>query len=133
MSGLNELFETTTRQSYSLGLSIALHAMVLFLMLFNFSWAMNDTDKTPPAILMVDLTKVQISEKTNLPPKVEKPKEKPKEAVKPKEEIKEQPKVTKTPVVKQEAPQKEVQVKPLEKEAPKEAAKVVERKAQRTA
>ncbi len=123
MTGLNELFETTTRQSYSLGLSVALHAMVLFLMLFNFSWATNDTDKTPPAILMVDLTKVQISDKTNLPPKAEKKKETPKPAVQPKEKPQ-----TKTPAVKQEAPQKKEEVKPAEKVPPKEAAKVVEKK-----
>ncbi len=130
MNGLTEFFETTTRQSYSLGLSVVMHAVILFFMLFNFSWAINDTDKTPPAVLMVDLTKVQLGDKTNLPPKAEKKKEEPEPVVQPQEKPKEQPQepITKTPVVKQEAPKKEAEVKPAEKEMPKEAAKVVEKK-----
>ena len=66
--------ESPQRQSFALGLSVVLHAMVLFLMLFNFSWADNDFEKSPPAILMVDLTKVQLADKTNLPPEVKKQK-----------------------------------------------------------
>ncbi len=126
--------ETAHRQSYSLGLSVGLHVAVLFLMLFNFSWATNDFEKTPPAILMVDLSKVELGDKTNLPPEVKK-KDSPKPVVPPKKEQpkkvepkKEQSKpVTKTPAVKQEAPApKAEQVKPIEKPAPKDAVKVKE-------
>ena len=41
--------ESPQRQSFALGLSVVLHAMVLFLMLFNFSWADNDFEKSPDA------------------------------------------------------------------------------------
>ena len=48
--------------------SAVLHGVVLTLMTMEFSFS--HFDKTPPpALLMVDLTKVQISDKTNLPPK----------------------------------------------------------------
>ncbi len=118
---------STQRQSYSLGLSVGLHAIVLFLMLFNFSWATKDLDKTPPAVLMIDLSKVELGDKTNLPPEVKK-KETPKPAAQPKKEQpkKEEPK-TKTPAVKKEPPAPKPQpVKPKEKPTPKEAVKVKE-------
>ncbi len=122
--------ESAHRQSYSLGLSVGLHAAILFLMLFNFSWATNDFEKTPPAILMVDLSKVELGDKTNLPPEIKK-KDTPKPVAQPKKEQPnkvEQPKpLTKTPTVKQEAPAlKPEQVKPVEKPTPKDAVKVKE-------
>ena len=130
--------ESPQRQSFALGLSVVLHAMVLFLMLFNFSWADNDFEKSPPAILMVDLTKVQLADKTNLPPEVKKQKKKetPKPVVK-KEKLKEKPKAkpqpkkeqTKTPVVKKEPPKaKPETVKPTPKPKQKEAVKVAPEK-----
>ena len=111
--------ESPQRQSVALGLSVVMHVLVLFLMLFNFS-------------------KVQLADKTNLPPAVkkEKKKETPKPVVK-KEKPKEKPKAkpqpkkeqTKTPVVKKEAPkQKAEAVKPIEKAKQKEAVKVAPEK-----
>ena len=50
--------------------SAVLHGVVLTLMAMEFSFASFDK-APPPALLMVDLTKVQISSKTNLPPKVQ--------------------------------------------------------------
>jgi len=50
--------------------SAVLHGVILTLMTMEFSFA--HFDKTPPpALLMVDLTKVQIADKTNLPPKAQ--------------------------------------------------------------
>ena len=50
--------------------SAILHGAVLALMAMEFSFAR--FDKAPaPALLMIDLTKVQIASKTNLPPKVQ--------------------------------------------------------------
>lgn len=124
-------FDSSRRQSYSLGMSVGLHAMILFLMLFNFNWATDDFDKNPPVILMVDLSKVELADKTNLPPevKIKKP-EPPKPQV---QQKKETPKVetpkpaTKTPAVRQEpTPPKQEQIKPKEAPAPKDAVKVQE-------
>lgn len=127
-----ELYEdehAVSRQSSSLGLSVGLHILVLILMFFNFSWNTSEFEKSPPAILMVDLTKVKIAEKTNLPPLVKEVKKK-EPAVTPKvEEKKPAPKKEdKTPLVKKvEPPQKTEPVKP--KETPKkEAVKVQETK-----
>lgn len=67
--------------------SAVLHGAVITLMAFNLSFGRMDEHQTPPALLMVDLTKVQVADKTNLPPKVKavqtrkktpKPQEKPK-------------------------------------------------------
>ena len=65
--------------------SAVLHGIVLTLMAMDFSFARFDNPPPPPAILMVDLSKVKISDKTNLPPKVTvKPKKvAPKPATKP--------------------------------------------------
>jgi len=49
--------------------SAVLHGVILTLMTMEFSFAHYDK-VPPPAILMVDLTKVQIADKTNLPPRV---------------------------------------------------------------
>ena len=121
-------YESAQRQSYSLGMSVGLHLMILFLMLFNFSWSTDEFDKNPPVVFMVDLSKVELSDKTNLPPevKVKKP-EPPKPQAEPK---KEEPKVespkpvTKTPAVRQEPMPKPAQVKPKEAPTPKDAVKV---------
>ncbi len=117
------------RQSSCLGLSVGLHILILILMCFNFSWNTDEFEKSPPAILMVDLTKVKIDEKTNLPPlvkEVKKEEPKPQEV---KQEKKTEPKKEdKTPLVKKEAvaPKAEPQ-KPVETPK-KEAVKVQEKK-----
>ncbi len=49
-------------------LSVALHAAVFGLMFLDISFA-REMPKPPPAVLMVDLTKVKIADKTNLPQK----------------------------------------------------------------
>ena len=49
--------------------SAVLHGVILALMAMDFSFARFDNPPPPPAILMVDLSKVKISDKTNLPPK----------------------------------------------------------------
>ena len=49
--------------------SAVLHGVVLTLMAMDFSFARFDNPPPPPAILMVDLSKVKIADKTNLPPK----------------------------------------------------------------
>lgn len=118
---------TQQRQSYSLGLSVALHAFILFLMLFNFSWQTDEFEKNQPSVLMIDLSKVELGEKTNLPPEVKvKQKKKQTPTPQPKEKPKkvEQPK-TKTPLVKQEkVVEKPKPVKPVEQSKPKDAVKV---------
>lgn len=48
--------------------SAILHGLVLTMMAMDFSFARFDKTPPPPAIMMVDLTKVKISNKTNLPP-----------------------------------------------------------------
>ena len=50
--------------------SAVLHGVVLTLIAMEFSFARFNAPP-PPAILMVDLTKVKISDKTNLPQKAE--------------------------------------------------------------
>ena len=123
------------RESKCLGLSVLLHLFILAIMCFNFSWNTSEFEKSPPAILMVDLTNVRIDEKTNLPPLV---KETKKEEVKTpevkKEEKKPEPpkpqpkKENKTPLVKKEEPvAKPEPVKPIE-QPKKEAVKVQEKK-----
>ena len=91
-------------QRKALLLSLGLHAVVISLMFADFHFAKEYT-KAPPAVLMVDLTKVKIADKTNLPQKSVIKKERPKMDVK-----KETPKI--------DRPQKE-QPKPQPKEAPK--------------
>lgn len=138
---MSQLYDEQTmlqNESKSLGLSVLLHLMILGLMCFNFSWDTSEFEKSPPAILMVDLTNVKIDEKTNLPPLIKETKkeeqkapEVKKEEKKPepkKEEKKPEPKKEdKTPLVKKEAPvQKQEPVKP--KETPKQDAVKVEEK-----
>ena len=119
------------RSSKSLGLSVGLHVFILILMFFNFSWNTDEFEKSPPAILIVDLTKVKIDEKTNLPPLIKetKKKEEPKPVEPKKEEKKtEKKQEDKTPLVKKQepAPKKE-EVKPKPVEPKKEAVKVQEK------
>ena len=121
-----------SRHSSCLGLSVGLHILILILMCFNFAWSTDEFEKSPPAILMVDLTKVKIDEKTNLPPLVKEVKkevpQQPQEVKK--EEKKVEPKKeNKTPLVKkvEPAPKEEPQ-KPKEVAPKKEAVKVQEKK-----
>ena len=131
MNNFYEDVSAVSRQSKSLGLSVGLHVLILILMIFNFSWNTDEFEKSPPAILMVDLTKVKIDEKTNLPPlmKEEKKKEEPKPVEPKKEEKKtETKKEDKTPLVKKQEPQpKQEVVKPKEQAPKKEAVKVQEK------
>ncbi|MBO7244773.1 MAG: hypothetical protein J6V53_05790 [Alphaproteobacteria bacterium] len=144
MSGLYDEQAFVERESKCLGLSVLLHLFILGIMCFNFSWNTSEFEKSPPAILMVDLTNVKIADKTNLPPLI---KETKKEEVKAPEVKKEEkkpeppkpqpkkeepkplpPKENKTPPVKQEAPlPKPEPVKPKE-QPKKEAVKVQEKK-----
>lgn len=102
-------------QRKALLLSLGLHLAIICLMFADFHFTREYT-KAPPAILMVDLTKVKIADKTNLPqksvvkkkdtpkpeakketskvdkPKVEQPKPQPKEAPKQKDAVAVQPK-----------------------------------------
>lgn len=116
-------------QRKALLFSLGLHAAVIGLMFADFHFTKEYT-KAPPAVLMVDLTKVKISDKTNLPqksvakkkqtPKVEQKKEAPK-TDKPKQELKApEPK----PQPKETPPPKDVvAVQPKKEEKKKEAQK----------
>ncbi len=99
-------------QRKALLLSLGLHAVVIGLMFADFHFAKEYT-KAPPAILMVDLTKVKIADKTNLPQKSVAKKERPKAEAK-----KEQAKPTSKPD-KQKQQVKTPEPKPQPKEAPK--------------
>ena len=121
----------------AIGLSLALHGMILILMLVNFNFA-REYSKPPSVILHIDLNKVQISNKTNLPQRVlpvkkkpvkqqPKPKEKPREkptAIQPKIKpvAKQQPKPTPKPQptkpVKDAVPVSKKTVKPESKKTP---------------
>ena len=99
-------------QRKALLLSLGLHTAVICLMFADFHFTKEYT-KAPPAVLMVDLTKVKIADKTNLPQKSVSQK-KPQPKAKPKEQPKQTTKVDK--------PKKEVKApepKPQPKEAPK--------------
>jgi len=54
----------------SLLISSTMHAFVIALMLVDINIFSQKQPSSPPAVLMVDLTKVQIAEKTNLPQKI---------------------------------------------------------------
>ena len=99
-------------QRKALLLSLGLHAVVIGLMFADFHFAKEYT-KAPPAILMVDLTKVKIADKTNLPQKSVTKKERPKAETK-----KEQAKPTSKPD-KTKHQVKTPEPKPQPKEAPK--------------
>lgn len=121
-------------RSYSFLLSLLLHGLIISLMVMEFSWGREEFQKTPPALLMIDLTKVQIGDKTNLPPQIKKKAEQPKKAVhstpKPKEKQDLTPKVSKAPTPKptlvkpKETPVQKnaVQIKETKKVSPKKPA-----------
>ncbi len=102
-------------------MSLALHGVVLTLMLVNFNFN-REYSKPPSVILHVDLNKVQISNKTNLPQKsvkkkkapVQKKKEEPKKETPKKKEVAVQPKPKPKPKPKAESqkPQPKPQPKP---------------------
>ena len=103
-------------------MSLALHGVVLTLMLLNFNFN-REYSKPPSVILHVDLNKVQISNKTNLPQKsvkkkkapVQKKKEEPKKETPKKKEVAVQPKPKPKPKPKAEPkkPQPKPQPKPV--------------------
>lgn len=101
-------------------LSLTLHACILGLMMINFSLPA-EKEKTPQAVMMIDLTKVKIAEKTNLPQKsIKKKKEQTKQPVQPKQE---------KPTTSKPTPKKEVKApapkpKPQETPPPKQAVAV---------
>lgn len=97
--------------------SAVLHGVILTLMTMEFSFSHFDK-APPPAILMVDLTKVQISDKTNLPPKVK--------PVTPKKKQAETPKPTQTTQVTPKAPDPP-KPKPIPETPTPNAAPVVEK------
>ena len=99
------------RRAYMM--SLAIHGVALTLLLVNFNFT-REYSKPPSVILHIDLNKVQISDKTNLPQKAlpvkkETPKPVPKPVEKPK------PK----PVAVQPKPQPKPQTKPIPKPVPK--------------
>ena len=127
------------RRAYAM--SLALHGVVLTLMLVNFNFA-REYSKPPSVVLRIDLNKVKISNKTNLPQKAlpvkkevpkptPKPKDIPKEkpvAIQPKPQQKPQPKPTPKPVepIQNAVPVKEPikpQPEPVPKTEPKSATK----------
>ncbi len=117
----DKLADNTYRRSFSLSASVTVHIVILLLMVLDFSWGGRDFEKTPPALLMVDLSKVEIGDKTNLPPEVkEQPKkEEPKpEPVAAKQPENKTPAVNTTPSAPKEAP------KPKPQPERKDAAKV---------
>jgi len=106
-------------------MSLALHGVILTLMLVNFNFN-REYSKSPSVILHVDLNKVQISNKTNLPQKavkkkkapIKKKKEEPKKETPKKKEVAVQPKPKTKPKPKAETP------KPQPKPQPKPATPV---------
>ena len=97
-------------------LSLGLHVVVISLMFADFHFTREYT-KAPPAILMVDLTKVKIADETNLPQKTVSKKETPKVEPK-KEDPKPAPKVdTPKPEIKAPEPKPEPKPAPVPKDA----------------
>jgi len=128
-------------QRKALLFSFGLHAVVICLMFADFHFAKEYT-KAPPAVLMVDLTKVKIANKTNLPqksvakkkktPKAEPKKETPKPTPKtnnPKQQVKtpeQKPQPKEVP-----PPKDAVAVQPKKEEKKKETTKVTQPKPQK--
>ena len=100
-------------------MSLALHGVILTLMLVNFNFN-REYSKPPSVILHVDLNKVQISNKTNLPQKavkkkkapVQKKKEEPKKETPKKKEVAVQPKPKTKPKPKVETPKPQPKPQP---------------------
>ena len=103
--------------------SLILHATVIGLMFVDFHFSKEYT-KAPPAILMVDLSKVKISDKTNLPQKSVAKKQQP-QAEQKKEEPKPSPKPDKP---KQEVKAPEPKPEPKPAPIPKDAVAVQPKK-----
>ncbi len=106
--------------------SLLLHGAVLGLLLLDISFTAPVVMKATPALVMVDLTKIPLADKTNLPPKktpTKAPKPKPKPVA-----AKKQPAPTPTTVKPSPKPQEKPVIQPKEKPAPKEAVKTVEQK-----
>lgn len=99
--------------------STVMHASILLLMWADWSFSFQEFDKTNTPVIMVDLKKVQIADKTNLPPEVKKtPKPTP---------SKKTPAVDKTPATKTTVTPKPAEpVKPKEQPRPKDSVKAVE-------
>lgn len=101
-------------------LSLTLHACILGLMMINFSLPA-EKEKTPQAVMMIDLTKVKIAEKTNLPQKsIKKKKQQTKQPVQPKQEKQKTTQITPKKEIKTPAPKP----KPQETPPPKQAVAV---------
>ena len=104
----------------AIGMSLGLHGIILILMCFNFSFT-REYSKSPAVIMHVDLNKVQIADKTNLPQKLIN--KKAQKVVPPKEEKKSEPQVK---PVKKVSPvvEKKTEPKPQPMPVPKEAVPV---------
>lgn len=101
----------------ALTLSSLMHAVILGLMVADISLP-HASEKAPPAIVMVDLTKLEISEKTNLPPKV-------KASASKKQPSKVNTKIKPVPPPPSKPPQQKVDSKPTPAPSKKQAAPVV--------
>lgn len=109
-------------------LSLGLHLAVLGLMFFQIQFGTHTPKEITPALMVVDLTKVQLADKTNLPPKI-KPDKTPTKPVakpvpKPKEKPKVQPKENKTPRVNATPPKPAKAPKPVPQKPVKDAVSV---------
>ncbi len=116
-----KLADNTYRRSFSLSVSILAHVFILLLMVLEFSWGGRDFEKTPPALLMVDLSKVEIGDKTNLPPEV---KEQPKKETPQAQPVEAKQPENKTPTVNTTPPAPKEAPKPKPQPERKDAAKV---------
>ena len=109
------------------------HVIIIILMVVDFGFGFRKNEATPPAIMMVDLTKVKIASKTNLPQKAvaqkkkissPTPKKEEKKVSVPKNTPKPVPKTESKPLPKpKEVPQKEASSVKIER--PKEEEKKV--------
>lgn len=116
-------------ESKSYLLSSALHLGILALFLTDWAMMRPDFDKTVTPVIMVDLSKVQIGELTNLPAEIKKAKAAA-AAAKPQEAP--APVVNKTPPTAAPKPEPVEPVKPKEEPAPKDSVAVQAPKPQET-
>lgn len=108
-------------ESKSYFLSSALHIGIVALLLTDWSMMRPDFDKTVTPVIMVDLSKVQIGELTNLPAEIKKAKAAA-AAAQPQEAP--APVVNKTPPTAAPKPEPVEPAKPKEQEAPKDSVAV---------
>lgn len=87
------------------------HIFIILLMVLDLSFGFKKQEPTPPAIMMVDLTKVKISNKTNLPQK----------AIVQKKKV--EPKPQKKVEEKKSVPKPTLKPKPVQKSEPKPVVK----------